>query len=96
MGLIGLAAVTLVLAGASPLVHEPEEPAGDAVPLVTLDALPLGVPLDALSPSARARAEAVLGRVTFAQKVTGLRFPSREPVFRFLLEHPDLAATVRL
>lgn len=92
--LVGLLGALLALAGASSLAPEAEEPTGDAVPLVTLDALPLGVPLDALTPEARTRAEAVLGRVTFAQRVTGLRFPSRDPVFRFLLEQPDLAAGV--
>jgi hypothetical protein len=91
---IAVAAALGLCPGATPLRAEPEEVTPGAPALVTLDALPLGVPLDALAPGARARAEGVLGRVTFAHRVTGLGFPSREPVFRFLLEHPDLAASV--
>ena len=61
---------------------------------VTLDALPLGVPLARLDDEARGRAEAVLGTSLFSHRVTGLRSRSREPVFRFLLDHPDFAAAV--
>jgi hypothetical protein len=64
------------------------------VPRVTLDALPLGVPLARLDESARGRAEAVLGTSLFAQRVSGLRARSREPVFRFLLDHPHFAAAL--
>ena len=56
--------------------------------------MPLGVPLDRLDDEARRRAEAVLGTSLFSQRVTGLRGRSREPVFRFLLDHPDFAAAV--
>jgi hypothetical protein len=71
------------------------EPPFDATaPLVTLDAQPLGVPLARLNDEARGRAEAVLGTSLFAHRVTGLRARSREPVFRFLLDHPDFAAAV--
>ena len=62
--------------------------------MVTLDALPLGVPLDRLDDEARGRAEAVLGTSLFAHRITGLRARSREPVFLFLLDHPDFAAAV--
>lgn len=71
---------------------EPEEPA--PVPVVTLDALPLEIPLTALSEPGRTRAEAVLARSIFAQRVTGIRYRSRDAVFRFLLDHPDFAASV--
>jgi hypothetical protein len=67
---------------------------GPGVPVVTLDALPLGVPATELSEAARARAESVLARSAFAQRVTGIRFTSREDVYRFLLDHPDFAASV--
>ncbi len=62
--------------------------------MVTLDALPLGVPLARLDDEARGRAEAVLGTSLFAHRITGLRARSREPVFLFLLDHPDFAAAV--
>lgn len=64
------------------------------VPVVTLDALPLDVPTASLSGEARARAEAVLAQTVFAQRVSGIRHRSREAVFRFLVEHPDFAATI--
>lgn len=70
---------------------EPEDP---VAPFVTLDALPLGVPTAVLEPVARDRAETVLGSTAFAHRVDGIRFRSREAVFRFLLEHPDFAASV--
>lgn len=64
------------------------------VPVVTLDALPPPVATTDLDRPARARAEAVLTRSIFAQRVTGIRYPSREAVYRFLLDHPDFAASV--
>lgn len=64
------------------------------VPVVTLDALPLAVPMASLAEDARARAEGVLARTIFAQRVAGIRHRSREAVFRFLVEHPDFAASV--
>jgi hypothetical protein len=74
---------------------EPVEPPPDSIaPMVTLDALPLGVPLARLDDEARGRAEVVLGTSLFAHRITGLRARSREPVFRFLLDHPDFAAAV--
>jgi hypothetical protein len=76
---------------------EPDEPAAPGslpIPVTTLDALPLGVPTGALAPDARTRAETVLGRTIFAQRVVGIRYRSREDVFRFLLDHPDFAASV--
>lgn len=75
---------------------EPDETAVPAVPapIVTLDALPLAIPAAALEPLARARAEAVLGKSVFAHRITGIRHQSREAVFRFLLDHPDFAASV--
>ena len=94
IGLALLAVATQVMTprGAAP---EPVEPPPDAsAPMVTLDALPLGVPLARLDEEARGRAEAVLGTSLFSQRVTGLRGRSREPVFRFLLDHPDFAAAV--
>jgi hypothetical protein len=62
--------------------------------MVTLDALPLGVPLARLDESARGRAETVLRASLFAHRITGLRARSREPVFRFLLDHLDFATAV--
>ncbi|MGH7323007.1 MAG: hypothetical protein ACRELA_25770 [Candidatus Rokuibacteriota bacterium] len=70
------------------------DPDGPEVPVVTLDALPLGLPAGALEGDSRARAESVLAATVFAQRVTGIRYPSREAVFRFLLDHPDFAASV--
>jgi hypothetical protein len=94
-----LVAIGLIVAlGAVPRLGgaEPEEPALELpVPVVTLDALPLPVPIVALPDElARARAEGVLARSVFAQRVSGIRFPSREDVFRFLLDHPGFAASV--
>jgi hypothetical protein len=43
---------------------------------------------------ARARAEAVLSREVFAQRITGIRYRSREAVYEFLVDHPDFAASV--
>jgi hypothetical protein len=62
--------------------------------MVTLDALPLGVPLGVLDGAERERAEGVLGRSIFAQRISGLRYRSRETAFRFLLDHPHFAAAV--
>lgn len=94
LGLALLAVAALVIAprggGAEP-IESPRDPSG---PIVTLDALPLGVPLARLDDEARGRAEAVLGTSLFSQRVTGLRGRSREAVFRFLLDHPDFAAAV--
>jgi hypothetical protein len=77
---------------------EPPDPPGESaplsVPVVTLDALPLGVSTADLSADARRRAESVLARSLFAQRVEGLRFKSREDVFGFLVDHPDFAAAV--
>ena len=36
----------------------------------------------------------MLGASLFSQRVSGLRARSREPIFRFLLDHPDFAAAV--
>jgi hypothetical protein len=71
-----------------------EPPPDSSAPIVTLDALPLRVPLARLGDQARGRAEAVLGTSLFAHRVTGLRARSREPIFRFLLDHPHFAAAV--
>src|SRR5262245_44977890 len=70
------------------------DPVGPGVPVVTLDALPLSIPLADLPWPARAHVEAVLARSVFAQQITGIRFPSQEPVYRFLLDHPDFAASL--
>src|SRR5919108_1725352 len=40
------------------------------------------------------RAESVLAGSIFAQRVSGIRYTSREDVYRFLLDHPDFAAAV--
>jgi hypothetical protein len=73
---------------------DPDDIATPPVPVVTLDVLPLSVSTAALTPVARARAESVLAGSIFAQRVDGIRFRSREAVYRFLLDHPDFAATV--
>jgi hypothetical protein len=90
-----LLALLLAARGAA---TEPDEPPGEGavppVPIVTLDALPLGVPVERLPDAARGRAEAVLGASLFAQRVTDLRYRSRAEVFEFLLDHPDFAAGV--
>jgi hypothetical protein len=90
---LGVALLALVLAPA-PGGAERAEPPGPGTPLVTLDALPLGVPLASLGGDARGRAEAVLATSVFSHRVTGLGGRSREPVFLFLLDHPDFAAAV--
>jgi hypothetical protein len=73
---------------------EPEEIPGPPVPVVTLDVLPLAIPTAELSPVARARAESVLARSVLAQRVSSIRFKSREAVYRFLVDHPAFAASV--
>jgi hypothetical protein len=94
-GALAFAGLAVVLglgrgAGGEP----PDPPLESRVPIVTLDALPPGVPLGRLDDEARARAEAVLGESLFSHRVTGLRARSREPIFTFLLDHPDFAAAV--
>lgn len=98
--LVALALLATLAAAPRPGAAEPPDP-GEApvpgeppVPVVTLDAQPLPLPLTDLPAAARARAETVLAGSLFAQRVTGLRFASREPVYRFLLDHPDFAASV--
>lgn len=94
---VGLALLAIAMLAAAPRTGGAErvEPPPDSnVPKVTLDALPLGVPLASLGDTARGRAEAVLGTSLFSHRVTGLRARSREDVFRFLLDHPDFAAAV--
>jgi hypothetical protein len=90
--------LALVL-GPAPVPAEPDEgpgvePEGPSVPVVTLDALPFSIPIASLPGPARAHVEGVLARSIFAQQVTGIRFPSQEPVYRFLLDHPDFAASM--
>jgi hypothetical protein len=91
---LGALSVALVLGlGAPGGRAEPDDP-GPPIPIVTLDALPLGVPVSALEPDARAHADAVLASAIFAHRVASIRYRSREEVFRFLLDHPDFAASV--
>jgi hypothetical protein len=94
IGLVLLAAVALITAPRGGRAERAEPPLDSVVPMVTLDALPLGVPLARLDEDARQRAEAVLGTSVFSHRVGGLSARSREPVFRFLLDHPDFAASV--
>jgi len=89
-----IGAAVLVVAPRGTSAEGVEPPLEATVPTVTLDRLPLGVPLAQLDDEARGRAEAVLGTSLFAHRVTGLRARSREPVFRFLLDHADFAAAV--
>jgi hypothetical protein len=91
LALLAILSLVLVRASASESVDPPPE---GGVPMVTLDALPLGVPLARLDGGARGRAEAVLDGSLFAHRVTGLRARSREPVFLFLLDHPHFAAAL--
>lgn len=90
-GLVALGLLALLVAAPRAGGTEPDEL---PVPVVTLDVLPLAVPTEELPEAARARAETVLAGTVFAQRVTGIRYPSREAVFRFLLDHPDFAASV--
>lgn len=93
-GLALLAVAALIGAPRGGGAERGEPPPDASRPVVTLDALPLGFPLAGLEDEARGRAEAVLGTSIFAHRVTGLHARSREPVFRFLLDHPDFAAAV--
>jgi hypothetical protein len=93
-GLALLAGSALLLAPHPGATERVEPPPESSAPLVTLDALPLGVPLAGLDDRARGRAEAVLATSIFAHRITGLRARSRESVFRFLLDHPHFAAAV--
>jgi hypothetical protein len=92
LALLAVAALAIIPRAAA--AERLEEPPDSSAPMVTLDALPLGVPLARLDDEARGRAAAVLGTSLFAHRVTGLRARSREPIFRFLLDHPDFAAAV--
>src|SRR5919198_74236 len=92
--LVVLAIVLALGAAPRPVGADPDELSLPAIPVVTLDVLPLPIAAAALEPAARARAEAVLAGSIFAQRVENIRFPSREAVYRFLLDHPDLAAGV--
>jgi hypothetical protein len=94
IGLVLLAVTALVSAPRGGGAEPEEPPLDSSTPLATLDALPLGIPLARLDDAARARVEAILGTSLFSHRVTGLRTRSREPVFRFLLDHPDFTATV--
>jgi hypothetical protein len=94
LGLALLAVLALVVPSREGRAEPGDSPSDPGGPSVTLDAMPLGVPFARLDDDARRRAEAVLGTSLFAQRVTGLRSRSREPVFRFLLDHPDFAAAV--
>ncbi len=88
-------ALILLLGGVARVARaDSDAVAGPPVPIVTLDVLPLPMSTAELAGPARARAETVLARSIFAQQVTGIRFPSREAVYRFLLDHPDFAASV--
>ncbi len=93
-----LALVVALALGAAPAPArtEPDEIGAPElpVPVVTLDALSLPIATSELPGAARARAESVLARSIFAQRVSGIRYASREDVFRFLLDHPDFAAGV--
>jgi hypothetical protein len=93
---MGRSAVALTLLVLLTVVARPGGSESDALarPMVTVDSLPLPIPTAVLSEPARARAEAVLGHEIFAQRVTGIRYRSREAVFEFLLDHPDFAASV--
>lgn len=85
-------AILLVLGGAVPPAAAETE--GGPLPIVTLDAIPLGIPAKDLPEAARIRAEAVLSNELFSQRVSGIRYRSREAVFEFLVDHPDFAASV--
>jgi hypothetical protein len=94
IGLVLLAVVALAGLPRGGGAEPDEPPVESGPPLVTLDALPLGIPSARLSDEARARVDAILGTTLLAHRVTGLRTRSREPVFLFLLDHPDFAAAV--
>src|SRR3972149_3573917 len=61
------------------------EPDELPVPVVTLDALPLPIPTAELPEAARARSP---------RPAPAPRSPSRGAAYRFLLDHPDFAASV--
>jgi hypothetical protein len=92
LALVGIALLLVASRGVG--AEAPEPPPDPRVPMVTLDALPLGVPLTRLGDEARTRAETVLEGSLFSHRVSGLRTRSREPIFTFLLDHPDFAAAV--
>ena len=92
LALLGIALLLVAPRGVG--AEAPEPPPDPRVPMVTLDALPLGVPLTRLGDEARSRAETVLEGSLFSHRVSGLRSRSREPIFTFLLDHPDFAAAV--
>jgi hypothetical protein len=92
--LVALSALLLLAALPGAGRADPDDVSGAPVPVVTLDVLPLAVSTAALDDAARARAETVLARSIFAQRVENIRFRSREAVYRFLLDHPDFASTL--
>jgi hypothetical protein len=92
--LVAIAVLALLASAPGASRADSDNVADPPVPIVTLDVLPLGVSTAALDDLARARAESVLARSIFAQRVEGIRFRSRETVYRFLLDHPDFASTV--
>jgi hypothetical protein len=92
--LVALAGLLLVAVAPGAGGADPDEVTGPPVPIVTLDVLPLAVSTAVLDAPARARAESVLARSIFAQRVDGIRFRSREAIYRFLLDHPDFASSV--
>lgn len=49
------------------------------------------VPFDRLPPAQQDRLRDVMDRAVFQRSVQGLSFRSHEPVFLYLVEHPDLA-----
>lgn len=53
-----------------------------------------GIPLEALDPGGREKAQSVLNKALFSQAVRGMTSRSRPEVFEYLLDHPDFAATV--
>jgi hypothetical protein len=89
--------VLAALAALAPAVGA--EPANPLPPetfasTVTLDVLPVGVPMDRLDAPGRAVVATVFADTIFAHRVEGIRYPSRAPIFRYLLDHPDFAAGV--
>src|SRR5262245_15254807 len=78
------------------VVARPAGSESDALarPMVTVDSLRRPISTAVLSEPDRARAASVLSHEIFAQRVTGIRYRSREAVFEFLLDHPDFAASI--